>query len=484
MAKISNPTTFSSHFKISPKLLSKLGVLDPSLNVDTKLFIDPFLLAQSRHREIAKGGRSTYEKRFKTVISFLSKSKVKEDVAWRSARRLMEFPEVKYTCLGYGAASVSGSGSGAFTTDGVMGTAKEIVDLGVEDPDLFVAMGLFEEGIGPDRISDMTANVILPDLLAFNKRVLPKLKVPTKTVTIRLRNGDAYTADLPINPFETVETPIILVPTDILRRLPIVTSWSEVSDAASKNDELRRRVNKDISAIWLRKTLQQKDKLREWALGSKKSFDTYLDLLRNAKPEPYDIEDDPAGELIWRHVAMSIATTNPKAIAKPKKLDRDGIAEVVGAIIAQFKFLIEERRLSEELYHDSKPRPEKSAQRIFFAVAYSYCHSNDLDVTPEADTGNGPVDFKISKGFNGRVLVEIKLSTNSHCVTGYTKQLEIYKGAEQTTRGFYVLINVGSLGKKAKQIETLKAAAEKAGKPASQFVVIDATRKPSASKVR
>ena len=61
-----------------------------------------------------------------------------------------------------------------------MQTAREIVDLGVDDPDLFVAMGLFEEGIGPDRISDMASNVILPDLLAFNVRVL--------TICTRRRN--------------------------------------------------------------------------------------------------------------------------------------------------------------------------------------------------------------------------------------------------------------------------------------------------------
>ena len=146
----------------------------------TKLFIDPFLIPQSKHPEIAKKGYQTYRKHFETVIKLLKASKKADDVAWRSARRLMEFPEVKWTCLGYGAQSVSGSGSGAFTRDGVMQTAREIVDLGVDDPDLFVAMGLFEEGIGPDRISDMASNVLLPDLLAFNARVLNILKIPTK----------------------------------------------------------------------------------------------------------------------------------------------------------------------------------------------------------------------------------------------------------------------------------------------------------------
>jgi hypothetical protein len=189
MAKIKNPVRFSAYFDIAEDLLAQLGVLNPTLNADTKLFIDPFLIPESKHPEISAGGRKTYHRHFETVIKLLSASKAEGDVPWRSARRLMEFPEIKGTCLGYGAQSVSGSGSGAFTTAGVMQTAKAIVDLGIDDPDLFVAMGLFEEGIGPDRISDMATNVIFPDLIAFNTRILPELGITTKNITTTLKNG-------------------------------------------------------------------------------------------------------------------------------------------------------------------------------------------------------------------------------------------------------------------------------------------------------
>jgi hypothetical protein len=355
----------------------------------------------------------------------------------------MEFPEIKGTCLGYGARSVSGSGSGAFTTAGVMQTAKAIVDLGIDDPDLFVAMGLFEEGIGPDRISDMATNVIFPDLIAFNTRILPELEITTKNITTTLKNGESYSADLIINPFEQNDTPVILVPTDILRDLPIAADWSDVAAAASKNQALRQKVNKQIAEIWRRRTLKDKDELRRWAMSSGDAFRIYLELLRGAKPKPYDTEGDPLGELVWRRLAETIANDQPFHLLNPPTPSPDDIAEIVGQIILQFQFLIEKRRLSEDLYHDDHPRPEKAAQRLFFAVAYAYCKANNLDLTPEADTGNGPVDFKMSSGFNGRVLVEIKLSTNSKVVAGYTRQLQTYEQAEETTRGFYVVINVG-----------------------------------------
>jgi hypothetical protein len=218
VARITNPVLFSAHFKVDDELLTRLGVLDPTLNADTKLFIDPFLIPHSKHREIARGGRGTYERHFKTVIKLLAASKTNGDTPWRNARRMMEFPELKFTCLGYGGQSVSGSGSGVFTTDGVLQTAKEIVDIGVDDPDLFVAMGLFESGIGPDRISDMATNVILPDLLAFNTRILQSLNVPTKKVSITLKNGNSFERELPINPFLTEETPVLLAQLSGLER--------------------------------------------------------------------------------------------------------------------------------------------------------------------------------------------------------------------------------------------------------------------------
>lgn len=483
MAKISNPLRFSTHFNVDPKKLAKLGVLDPTLNIDTKLFIDPFLVPSSKHPEIAKGGRSTYEKHFEFVIKLLAGSKKKDDAAWRNARRMMEFPELKFTCLGYGGQSVSGSGSGAFTTDGVMQTAREIVELGVNDPDLFVAMGLFEDGIGPDRISDMATNVILSDLLKFNERVLRAIGVPVKKVTITLKNGNSYEAELPINPCLKEEAPVILVPADILRDLPIATDWSDVADAVAKNSALRSKVNNQIAEIWRRKTRKDKAALRRWALGSEQSFNLYLKLLRGAKPTAYDLAGDPLGEIVWRRIAETIAAEQPFKLAKPKKHDAASVAAVVAKIIDQFQFLIERRRLSEELYHQGSPRPEKAAQRLFFAVAHAYCKANDIDLTPEADTGNGPVDFKISSGFTGRVLVEIKLSTNSKVVAGYSKQLETYKSAEETTRGFYVVIDVGQMGKKAQELLPLKNMQAKAGKPTSEIILIDGTRRPSASKL-
>ena len=116
-------------------------------------------------------------------------------------------------------------------------------------------------------------------------------------------------------------------------------------------------------------------------------------------------------------------------------------------------------------------------------MAHCYCKANNLDLTPEADTGNGPVDFKMSSGFNGRVLVEIKLSTNSKLIAGYEKQLRAYAEAEETTSAFYIVLDVGQMGKKDQQLVAVKNREAKAGKPTSAIVLIDGQRRPSASKL-
>lgn len=284
MARISNPVRFSNQFGIDEGSLVALGVLNPTLNLDTRLFIDPMLLQKSSHAEISNGARANYEKHFNTVIRLLRGSKTQGDAPWKAALRMLSFPEIKWTCLGYGAGSVAGSGSGRDMTKQVIRTAKQIVDLGIEDPDLFVAMALFEEGFGPDRISDMTTNVILGDLIAFNHRILDSLEIPHRKWKLKLRNGAIYRASLPRNLYVKGGAPILLVPRDILRDLPIATDWSDVAYAASRNEQLRGQVNRHIADLWQRRTLKDKkdkDELRRWAMSGKDEFNYFLSMIKD-----------------------------------------------------------------------------------------------------------------------------------------------------------------------------------------------------------
>ncbi|TAV12593.1 hypothetical protein ELI37_19850 [Rhizobium leguminosarum] len=483
MSKFSDPALFSNHFNVNRDNMLAMNVFDPVLNVDTKLFIDPMLLENSSSRVFAQRSRALFTSHFETVIKFIVGSKTVQDAPWKAAQRLLQFPEIAYTCLGYGGATVRGAGGGPAQTATLIRTAGEIIDLGVSDPDLFIAMALIEDGIGPDRISDMTTKIVMPAIVEFTQDVCGRLGIGLTETTFRLANGEEFTESLPLNPYLGTNAPVFLLPKDILRDLPIATDWAGVSDAAAANFRLRASVNENIASIWTSKTKKDKEAIRAWAMQDDASFRELLDTLRGMPRRSYDLVADPAGEVFWARLIGSLDQNDIAKVDSPKIWDVTSVSQILEKIIETFRHLVEDRRLSEELYHDGKPRAEKAAQRLFFVVAHAFCKANDLDITPEADTGNGPVDFKISSGFSKRVLIEIKLSTNGKVVAGYLRQLDTYATAEEASLAYYVIIDVGGMGTKLKKLMFEKNRLAKTGKPTRPVIVVDAKRRLSASKL-
>ena len=136
MGKISDPINVSKEFGIDTGVLAKHGVLDVLLNADTNLFIDPLLLEHSAHEEISKVALARYRGHFETTIKLLKASRNVDDVAWKGARKKFQFHEISWTCLGYGGGSTRGSGFGSGLIANTLDTAKQIVDLGIEDVDV------------------------------------------------------------------------------------------------------------------------------------------------------------------------------------------------------------------------------------------------------------------------------------------------------------------------------------------------------------
>ncbi|MXR71025.1 hypothetical protein GNT65_20425 [Shewanella sp. JBTF-M18] len=477
MGKIKNPATISSEFGIDVAVLERLGVVNVLLNTDTLVFIDPLLLEGSAHKEISDGAYQSYRERFEKIIKLLSVSKTVDDVPWRNAKRLFHFSEISWTCLGYGT-TVKGSGFGKDLISSTLDTASQIVALGVDDIDLFMALALFEEGIGPDRISDMTTNIILPNLISFSERVNQTLKVPTKQFKVGANNYN-----LVVNPYS--DQPLIFVPNDIVRDLPIASDWSDISRVVRENEDLRERVNGHVGEIWATMTKKDKQRLKKAALSSKEAFQQVMDMILEVEPKPYDFKSDRNGESFWTELLKQIPKDYPYDLSNyaGRKLSAEEVVEIVNKILSQFQDLVENKGLWKELWDENgKPRKEKASQRLFFAVAYSYCKANNIDLTPEADSGNGPVDFKLSQGFDSKLVVEVKLSNNSSLVHGYEKQLEIYKKADDTDLGVFLIIDVGGIGKKYDVVQKMRNDFIKEHGKASDIWYVDGNQKASASK--
>lgn len=475
MATIKNPKLFSNHFGIDPELLSSAGLIDPFINVDTQLFIDPVLLPKSANEVIRTDGIATFREHFSNFVRLLVMSKAERDAAWRGAQRLLDLHEPPENGLGYGGSSRSGSSRPDEIRDAILQTAKEIVDLGASDPEMISLMGFFEEGVGPDTISDFTTRVIVNQLSKITESFCKANGIQTKKV------DEDQEYSLPFfNDATGKEKVAVLVPRDIVRHLPVANDWSEIEAATAANAKIRVRVNAFLGGIANPTVADRKAALRATAMESAELFDAFLQSVK-ASSAHYDPNKDSFGY----YRLKSILTSNPDQFKTNVKYDfsigASTILAMVHETIAMFKHHVENGNLWEELWIDGVPKRERAAQLIYYAMADCFCIANNIDISPEANMGGGPIDFKFSKGYNARVLVEMKRSqgTVRH---GYERQLEIYKDASRTNFGVFVVIDFGDLSEKLDQILSIRNERIAAGEPASDIVVIDARRKASASK--
>jgi hypothetical protein len=311
MGRIKNPKLFSQEFGIDPKKISSLGLLDPILNGDTRLFIDPVLLRSSKNPIVASQGLANFADHFGSIIRLLVNSSAKDDLAWRNAARLFKLSELPSLCLGFGGDTTRGRSVDQQTQARILQTAKEIVDLGIKDPELFSLLGLLEPGVGPDTIGDMTAHSILPALIEITTHAANELGLKVKDAYI-----DGREARLPYNRLS--DKPLLLVPLDILRDLPVASDWSDISRAAQQNRAIRDRVNKFIGDIWQLKSKEQKDQIRASALASEDAFKTILEAAYQLSDDSYDFGADPEGHRVFREALETIADRFPLRIGQRK----------------------------------------------------------------------------------------------------------------------------------------------------------------------
>ena len=101
------PIHFSDHFGVNKATLKDLGVFDPILNYDTKVFVEPLLLKTSTAKIIQQSYK-TYKEFFAALLLLLKNSKVSGDKCWCAAQKMVHFPEYQYTCIGYSSGNTEG----------------------------------------------------------------------------------------------------------------------------------------------------------------------------------------------------------------------------------------------------------------------------------------------------------------------------------------------------------------------------------------
>lgn len=465
---------FNQVLDVSAKILDQEKIFNGFIGVDSGLYLDPRLLKKACIQEL-KGSYENFRKHFEKIIKILVKSKSREDIFFRNAVKLLTFKEPGFLSLGYSSEGNSGRGIGPELAKKMAVTAREIIDVGITDPELFEILGLLEENIGADRISDMTARLILPDLAKYSENNAAKLKLESQTVEL---GGTEYL--LPIN--KKKKKPLILIPQEILNDLPVANDRSDIDEVVDHNSELRSQINSMIGEEWKKasKSLSKRE-LKQLFLENPDALRELIELYKASRAEPYDFLEDPLGEFNWLEIAQEYSEKYPLSIEGSKVVAPEKILEIVVEICNHFKKLVEKNGLSIVFWDkDNKCKHERFAQRLFFGISEAYCNANSLDLSPESDAGRGPVDFKVSNG-KTKVNVEIKYTKNnlSHA---YETQLPIYNEAEGARHSILLIIRNTDTIKAFENLEKQRERDINSGKEVPKIIMVDGRIKPSASK--
>lgn len=466
------PTSLSKYLGVPKITLDSLGVFDPILDHDTRLFIDPLLLKHCKTPEFASS-YADLQSRFLAIGKLLQNSKHKHDPFWNSAATRMSWHEVRGLCIGYSTSGTAGSGIGKGLRDRILETAKIIIDAGKSDPELFELVGLFEENFGPDRISDMTANIIQDDILNYSLNVYKKILPQDWAGIIDKRSK------LPKNPF--TNEPILLVPKELLRDLPSAFEWSGADEIGVSSSELRETLNALVGCSWRALANMKKDELKKLILKYPDLMDDLVDQYASKDVKPYDFNEDKKGEYAWYQRTVDAVSENPINLSLSIHPTLDEVHELVVTICNKFKQLVENNGLN-TLFYDgkSKVKNETAIQLAFYGVAEAYCEANKIMIARESNSGRGPVDFKFGSNGENSVLVEIKKSDNSHLKNGIARQLPEYMKSEKSRKAIYLILD---LGMNQRQIDNMNAVHQAIAGSNISVIYIDGQLKPSASKL-
>lgn len=461
----------SDYFQLNEVQLSKmksLGVFDALLDVDSNFFINIIRLKEATIPEFKEAYQNinTYFSAIATLLD-AADAPSNKDKMYRSALKKFHFHEVNGINLGF-SKSGKGSGWGEDTSEKVLSDAYQIVKKGSKQPEIFHLVSLFEEGMGPDRLSDMIATITEPQIKKYTLRVMSELEItPENYPSLRFQtNGLVY------NPYK--KTAILLLPTEILHEIPIAKNWDDIDRVVSENEAIRREISEDIGNEWWR-----------WASSAKKRFlkeniflqpdvcSRVIDNYRKQKLPAYDPKNN------FKYLAELFLRSIKQTGLLERVADYPSSLEATHAIIDIFKDWVENNRGWSEIQDAPTSKREKAVQRFMHLGAKYYVDNNNLDFSCEADEGRGPVDIKLSRGTD-KTIAEIKLSSNGQYLHGYHTQISEYGSAERAANMIYVFVDTGNPRRRKTLIEAHKKDLE-SGIKCPELVIIDAMPKKAAS---
>ncbi len=461
--------------------LDQEGTLDPALDSDLHLFINILRLKQAETPEF-QDSYNKINKFFQGIIILLDASQEKHDTFYKTAYKKFNFSEVNETNLGF-AEGTSGQGFGKMLREQVISHAFDIVKAGNKEPEIFHLMQLFEDNVGPDRLSDMISTIIKPDIEAYTLRVLGDLGVDKNSYPTVAFDEQGFL----LNPYKG-QRRIYLLPVEILKEIPIAHSWDEIDDVISKNEAIRQEINTEIGNEWYKfPSTRKKEYIRKDIFEVHDRCERVINAYRNETADEIDLKNPKAFNIVPEYyVAQIVKKLLDENFAFYIKTDTTSGGksqlnshDVTIDMLDYFGSFVYDHKGWEMIQGFQTVSGEKFTQRLIDACCRRIVEGNGFDISFEPNEGPGPADIKVSRG-SDKTVVEVKLSSNQQCVHGFTEQLPRYAEVENAEYMVFLCIDKGNKGR----IQKLKDAYNDRtfdGQKCPELYLVDARKQESAS---
>lgn len=434
---------FSDYFEVEHDIVDRYGALDISLICDNPAFIDPFLIFAN----------DKYKNLHDQIIHYLIFLRDKavdsgsNSLSPGDYQHYYKFSEVKQTWLGYSINGNSGSGLGKDFGHSLYRNLNKIFsgfgDEKITQTAHLEKLCLIEEGVGVDKISDFTINIIKLFLIEYTqgfaqKHLNPKYirNFPIRKAFFNLSSGlwEDRRYDLPSFTTNGKRDFVLLTPQDLLTSYDTWISKGDFLSSSSiifpaiENEELRGKLNTYFSESLLTKLDGENKVVKDYSAKSRKTA-----MVKTVKkfPEIVDyyikLKEDASEDALKTHIALPEQINfQPDTLYFQQSFQKKEFGKIqsIDDCIARvdfYKRVLESN--SNSLHLSDIPLQEKQLQLLFKMTTFGSL----FDYNSEVNNGRGPIDFIVSMGSDDKIGLELKLASNSKLKQNLQNQGEVYK---------------------------------------------------------
>ncbi|QVK18270.1 hypothetical protein KHQ81_00710 [Mycoplasmatota bacterium] len=440
---------FSDFFNINSKDLEEYGAFNISLIGDLPLFIDPFLLFNSKKQE--------YQKLHQCIIKYLGFLRDKS-LEGKVNRGLLKswfaFKEVKQNWLGFSKVGNSGSGLGMSFANALNRNLHSVFSSfgneNITKESHMEKLCLIDSGVGKDNLSDFTTNLIKDYLLEYTQEFTRKYidsKLVNEFTVEKVRFNyvtESWESDTYILP-NFYGDYVILTPRDMLTKddnfinsMDMINSFTYIVNTID-NESLRAQINNYLSKS-LKDDMKQDERKKVYAELIKELpiiIDYYIKRKENNKDSATSNSDEKVKYSTKVYVEQFSEIINLLANKTSfYDINPTSFDEALERV-KYLKTVIEDMDGYRIFYFNGQPIKKEEDLQIMYKLTW---YSSKSDINAEVNNGRGPVDFKTSIGSNDKTLIEFKLASNTQLKHNLAKQVEVYKKANREAKTIKVIL--------------------------------------------